>query len=169
VGEFTVRVADRPGDLGWMVMAHGELYAAEYGWDTTFEAHVARLVADFATAHDPSRERAWIAELDGRRLGCVACTATDQPDTAQLRILLLHPDARGQRLGVRLVDTCLAFARAAGYRRVRLWTTNVLTAARSIYVAAGFRLVEQTPQQWAGARVIGEDYELDLAPPGGPG
>jgi GNAT superfamily N-acetyltransferase len=163
MGEIRVRAADQPGDLGWMVMAHGELYAAEFGWDASFEAHVARLVADFAAGHDPDRERAWIADLDGRRMGCIACTASADPDTAQLRILLLHPDARGQRLGVRLVSTCIDFARAAGYRRMRLWTTNVLTTARSIYVAAGFRLVAEQPQRFAGTYLIGEDYQLDLA------
>jgi GNAT superfamily N-acetyltransferase len=163
VGELRIRTADRPGDLGWIVLAHGELYAAEHGWDTTFEAHVARTVAGLGEITDPGRERAWIAELDGRRVGCVACAATAEPDVAQLRVLLLHPDARGQRLGVRLVHTCLDFARAAGYRRMRLWTTDVLEVARSIYVDAGFRLVKETPQRWCGAELIGMDYEIQLA------
>lgn len=162
MGELRIRTADQPGDLGWVVMAHGELYAAEYGWDRTFEGHVARLVAGLAEIADPDRERAWVAELDDRRVGSIACTAGDEPDVAQLRVLLLHPDARGQRLGVRLVDTCLEFARSAGYRRIRLWTTDVLHAARSIYVTAGFRLVKETPQRWCGADLVCLDYEMNL-------
>src|SRR5262245_51781074 len=131
MGEIRIRTGDQPGDLGWVAMAHGELYAAEYGWDATFEAHVAGLVAGMAEL-DPARERVWIADLDGRRVGCIACTAGPDPDTALLRVLLLHPDARGQGLGTRLVQTCLAFARGAGYRRIDLWTVDVLAAARAI-------------------------------------
>lgn len=108
--EILIRPLDRPGDLGWVVMAHGELYAAEFGWDTSFEALVARIVADYAAGHDPAREAAWIAELNGERVGCVFCVAADDR-TAQLRILLVDPAARGRRLGGRLVDECLAFAR----------------------------------------------------------
>ena len=97
-------------------MAHGEVYAREFGWDTSFEALVARIVADYAAGHDPSREAAWIAELDGRRVGCIFCVADpDHEDTAKLRILLVHPDGRGHDLGRRLVDECLEFARRAGY------------------------------------------------------
>ena len=160
---MTIRSLGRPGDLGWVVMAHGELYASEYGWDTGFEALVARIVADYAAAHDPGREAAWIAELDGRRVGCVFCVADhDDPGTAKLRILLVHPDARGHGLGGRLVDTCLAFARAAGYARMRLWTNDPLVAARRIYLARGFRLTEEEPHHSFGADLVGQTYELAL-------
>lgn len=164
MGDVRIRQLGQPGDLGWVVLAHGELYAAEFGWDSSFEALVARIVADFAAGHDPARERAWIAELDGRRIGCVFCVAGDQAGTAQLRILLVHPDARGHGVGTRLVDACIAFARETGYARMRLWTNDVLTAARHIYLAAGFRLVGQEPHHSFGADLVGQDYELDLAP-----
>ena len=162
MADVQIKPLGRPGDLGWVVQAHGELYAAEFGWDSTFEALVARIVADFAAQHDPVRERAWIADLDGRRVGCVFCVAGDEPGTAKLRILLVHPDARGHGVGRRLVDTCLEFAREAGYDRVRLWTNDVLAAARSIYVAAGFRLVTEAPHHSFGVDLVGQDYALDL-------
>jgi GNAT superfamily N-acetyltransferase len=158
-----IRRLGQPGDLGWVVMAHGEVYAAEFGWDTTFEALVARIVADFAGEHDPTREAAWIAELDGRRVGCVFCVAADDT-TAQLRILLVHPDARGHGLGRRLTALCVDFARAAGYERMRLWTNDPLVAARSIYLAAGFRLVQEERHTSFGADLVGQVYELDLRP-----
>jgi GNAT superfamily N-acetyltransferase len=157
-----IRTLGRPGDLGWVVAAHGELYAEEFGWDTSFEALVARIVADFAAKQDPAREQAWIAELDGRRVGCVFCVQGDEPGTAKLRILLVHPDARGHGLGTRLVDTCTAFAREAGYERMRLWTNDVLAAARHIYLAKGFRLVAEARHHSFGADLVGQDYELDL-------
>src|SRR5262249_18557109 len=128
-----IRPIGQPGDLGWVVLAHGEIYAAEFGWDTTFEALVARIVADYAGNHDPAREAAWIAEQDGRGVGCVFCVAADQAP-AQLRILLVPPSARGQRLGGRLVDECITFARQAGYQRMRLWTNHPLAAARQVYL-----------------------------------
>jgi GNAT superfamily N-acetyltransferase len=161
--QLTIRRLGRPGDLGWVVMAHGEVYAAEFGWDDTFEALVARIVADFAGVHDPDREAAWIAELDGRRVGCVFCVAADV-QTAQLRILLVHPDARGRRLGAGLTEECIRFAREAGYARMRLWTNHPLSAAREIYLSAGFRLVAEEPHTRFGADLIGQIYELDLTP-----
>jgi GNAT superfamily N-acetyltransferase len=136
----------------------------EFGWDTSFEALVSEIVADFALAHDERCERGWIAELDGRRVGCVLCVAGDEPGTAQLRVLLVHPDARGNGLGARLVDTCVAFARDAGYRRVRLWTNDVLTTARHIYLAAGFHMVTEKPNHSFGVDVVEQDYELELCP-----
>jgi GNAT superfamily N-acetyltransferase len=156
-----LRPLDRPGDLGWVVMAHGELYAAEFGWDTTFEALVARIVADWANDHDSEREAAWIAELDGERAGCVFCVAADDR-TAQLRILLVDPRARGLGLGTRLTRTCVDFARAAGYERMRLWTNHPLAAARRIYLAEGFRLVEEEPHTSFGAELVGQVYERPL-------
>jgi GNAT superfamily N-acetyltransferase len=161
--QAVVRELGRPGDLGWMVMAHGELYDREYGWDVSFEEMVAGIVGRFATERDPDRERAWVAELDGARVGCVACTATDDPTTAQLRILLVDPSARGHGLGARLVDECLRFARAAGYQRMTLWTTDVLNSARRIYEAAGFVLVEESPHHSFGPDLVGQNWEVEIA------
>jgi GNAT superfamily N-acetyltransferase len=156
-----IRALGHPGDLGWVVMAHGETYAKEFGWDTSFEALVARIVADFAGQQDPRREAAWIAELDGRRVGCVFCVAADAT-TAQLRILLVDPCARGHHLGGQLVDECISFARQAGYERMKLWTNHPLSAARRIYLARGFRLVAEEPHKSYGAELVGQTYELDL-------
>jgi GNAT superfamily N-acetyltransferase len=131
----TIRPLDQPGDLGWVVMSHGEVYAEEFGWDMSFEALVADIVARYAAHHDPAREAAWIAELSGRRMGCVFCVADpDQTGTALLRILLVHPDGRGHDLGRRLIASCLEFAHASGYERMRLWTNHPLAAARHLYL-----------------------------------
>jgi GNAT superfamily N-acetyltransferase len=157
----TLRPLDQPGDLGWVVLAHGELYAREFGWDTSFEALVARIVADWAEHRDPVREAAWLAEEDGERIGCVFCVREDDA-TARLRILLVDPKARGQGLGSRLVETCLQFARDAGYRRMVLWTNHPLVAARSIYLAAGFRLVAEEPHHSYGVDLVGQTYERQL-------
>jgi GNAT superfamily N-acetyltransferase len=157
----TIRSLDRPGDLGWVVRAHGELYAREFGWDASFEALVARIVADYAADHDDHREAAWIAELGDERVGCVFCVAEDG-ETARLRILLVDPVARGRGLGERLVRTCVAFARAAGYRRMVLWTNDPLVAARRIYLKAGFRLTAEQPHHSYGVDLIGQTYELAL-------
>jgi GNAT superfamily N-acetyltransferase len=159
--EATIRPLGRPGDLGWVVMAHGELYAAELGWGSDFEALVARIVADFADGPDPIRQAAWIAEVDSRRLGCVFCVPTDEA-TAQLRTLLVHPDGRGRGLGTRLTAECIRFARSADYRRLRLWTTELQVAARAIYLAAGFVLIQEEPHPGFGTKVLGQTYELDL-------
>lgn len=167
----TVRRIGTPGDLGWVVSAHGESYAREYGWNPSFEALVARIVADFAERHDPRTEAAWIAEVDGRRVGCVFCVDASRapsPDvgpgaTAVLRLLLVHPDGRGQGLGGRLVDTCLAFARDAGYGRMRLWTNHPLVHAARIYRSRGFRLVHEAPHRSFGADLVGQTYEVDLS------
>lgn len=156
-----IRPLDRPGDLGWVLMAHGEVYTAEYGWNAAFEAHVARLVADYSAGHDADREAAWIAEVDGTRAGCVLCV--DGGDgTAVLRVLLVDPAARGHGLGKRLVGTCVEFAIAAGYREMRLWTTDVLEAAQRIYLEAGFRLVAEEPHHSFGKALVGRTYVLSL-------
>jgi GNAT superfamily N-acetyltransferase len=160
--DICIRPLGEPGDLGWVVMAHGEVYAAEFGWDTGFEALVAHIVADYAAAHDPAREAAWIAEVGGRRAGCVFCVAGDDPATAKLRILLVHPDGRGHGLGGRLVDEALAFARAAGYERLRLWTNHPLVAARHIYLSRGFELVAEEPHHSFGVDLVGQTYERAL-------
>ena len=159
---MNIRPVGAPGDLGWVVQAHGEQYAREFGWDTSFEALVARIVADWADEHDDAREQAWVAELDGRRVGCVFCVAGAERDTAVLRILLVVPAARGRRVGTRLVQTCLSFARTAGYRRMTLWTNHPLVAARAIYLAAGFTLVGEQAHHSFGADLIGQTYALEL-------
>jgi DNA-binding MarR family transcriptional regulator/GNAT superfamily N-acetyltransferase len=151
-----------PGDLGWVVERHGARYAAEYGWGVDFEALAARLVADFGSRRDAQREAAWIAELDGERVGCVFCTASDTPGTAQLRLLLVEPRARGAGVGTRLVDECLRFARRAGYTRIMLWTNDVLLAARRIYQRAGFRLDRSEPHTMFGSGLTGEYWSRDL-------
>jgi GNAT superfamily N-acetyltransferase len=157
----TIRQLDNPGDLGWVVMTHGQLYSEEFGWDTTFEALVTRIVADYAGGHDPEREAAWIADVQGRRAGSVFCVARDAR-TAQLRLLLVDPAARGLGVGRHLVDRCVEFARAAGYSRMTLWTNDVLVAAIRIYLAAGFELVEEEPHHSFGVDLLGQVYELDL-------
>lgn len=153
----------RAGELGWMIASNARLYAAEYGWDASYEALVARIVADFAADHDPKRERAWVAELGGEPVGCVLCVRRDD-ETAQLRILLVEPRARGLGIGARLVDECVDFARRAGYRRLVLWTNDVLTSARRIYEAAGFTLVEEEPHHSFGHDLVGQNWELPLTP-----
>ena len=150
-----------PGDLGWVVQEHGARYAAEHGWDATFEALVARIVADFACDHDPQRERAWIAEVDGRTAGCIFCVRQDGA-TAQLRLLLVTPAARGLGLGQLLVDECLSFARASGYRELVLWTNDVLTAARHIYEKAGFQLAAEEQHHSFGQDLAGQTWRLRI-------
>ena len=153
----------RIGDIGWAIERHGRLYADEYGWNQDFEALVAKLFASFASEHDPQRERCWIAELDGERIGCVFVVRNqDQGDTAQVRCLLVDPRARGLGVGRRLVDTCLDFARAAGYARMRLWTNDILSSARKIYENCGFRLIEQYPHHSFGHDLVGQVWEREL-------
>ena len=163
---IAIRRLGEPGDLGWVVMAHGETYSQEFGWDTGFEALVARIVADYASDLEPERERAWIAELDGRRVGCVFCVRDEAPATAKLRILLVAPDGRGRGLGAGLVQTAVEFAAAAGYERIQLWTNHPLTAARRIYLAQGFRLIAEEPHHSFGVDLTGQTYELELVPAG---
>ena len=167
-GDVVIRELGQPGDLGWVVMAHGEVYAAEFGWDTSFEALVARIVADFAAAAGQAGSAAWIAEADGQRAGCVFCVPAEAgPDgepAAQLRILLVHPSARGRGAGDRLVTACMEFARSAGYTRMRLWTNDVLAAARVVYLRHGFTLTEQDPHHSFGADLVGQVYEARLTP-----
>ena len=151
----------RPGDMGWVVQSHGAQYAGEYGFDSSFEALVAEIAAKFLRSFDASRERCWIAELDGAPVGSVFLVRQDD-EVAKLRLLLVEPAGRGQGLGKRLVTECIAFARACGYRKITLWTQSILTAARKIYQDAGFVLVATEPHRSFGQNLIGETWEMKL-------
>ena len=150
-----------PGDMGWVVQQHGEIYWREYGWDSRFEALVADIAAQFLRKFQPEWEKAWIAELDGERVGSVF-VVRKSPTTAQLRMLILSPKARGLGLGGRLTDECIAFARAKGYKKMVLWTNSCLTAARGIYAQRGFQLVKTEPYEGFGQQLVGETWELKL-------
>lgn len=149
------------GDLGWVVQQHGALYAREFGWDATFEAYVVRIVAEYVETPDDGRRAAWIADAGGRRVGCILCMPLNE-DVAQLRLFVVEPSARGLGIGTRLVRECVRFARQAGYRRMTLWTYDVLAAARRVYQRAGFTLVSEQPEVRFGHELVGQRWELDL-------
>jgi DNA-binding MarR family transcriptional regulator/GNAT superfamily N-acetyltransferase len=151
----------RPGDLGWVVHRHGALYAEEHGWDERFEALVAEIVAKFVKHFDAARERCWIAEIDGERVGAVFVVKQSR-STAKLRLLIVEPGARGRGLGRRLVEECIAFARAKGYRKLVLWTQSNLAAARHLYKEFGFKLVRREPHRSFGRELVGEFWQLAL-------
>jgi DNA-binding MarR family transcriptional regulator/GNAT superfamily N-acetyltransferase len=151
----------RPGDMGWVTSANAMLYAQEYGWDISYEALVGKITAEFIEKLDPVRERCWIAEMNGERVGSVFCVAKT-PEIAKLRLLIIDPSARGLGLGKRLVEECMRFAKESGYRRMTLWTQSILTAARGIYAKAGFELVAEEPHHSFGVDLIGETWERDL-------
>ena len=150
-----------PGDMGWVVQQHGQLYAREYGWNEQFEALVAGIVAHFIQSYDAQKERCWMAELDGEIVGSVFVVKASDT-VAKLRMLIVHPKARGLGIGARLVDECIRFARRTGYQTLTLWTNSVLTAARHIYEKAGFELVASEPHHSFGHDLVGETWELPL-------
>ena len=151
----------RPGDMGWVVHAHGRIYHQEYGWDERFEALVAGIAAAFIQEFDRKRERCWIAEMDGEPVGSVFLVK-ESKTVAKLRLLIVEPKARGRGLGKGLVQECIAFAREKGYRKLVLWTQSNLSAARAIYKAAGFRLKKKEPHSSFGVKLTGEYWELAL-------
>lgn len=154
----------RPGGLGWIAERHGALYAAEYGRNTAFEGLVAGIVAAFAQDHDPRLERVRIAELDGRRAGCVMCVRDDAPATARLRLLLVQPGDRDHGLGEGLVAEVVAVAREAGYRELVPWTNDVLAAAGALCLRHGFTLVAEKPHRSYGADLVGQDWRPGPVP-----
>lgn len=157
---FVMR-SHRPGDMGWVIACHGALYAEEYGWDETFEALVAEIAAQFIRAFDAKRECCWIAERDGEPAGSVFLVK-QSARTAKLRLLIVDPKARGLGIGARLVEECVRFARAAGYKKIILWTQSILVGARRIYEKAGFRLAKTEPHTSFGHDLTGEYWELRL-------
>lgn len=150
-----------PGDLGWIIHQQGRLYAEDYGWDWTFEAFIAEIVGKFAQDFRPEKERCWVAERDGQVVGSVFVVRQDE-ETAKLRLLYVDAAARGLGLGRRLVDECLRFARDKGYKRMVLWTNDVLVSARRIYEVAGFELLEEEPHHSFGKDLVGQVWARDL-------
>jgi DNA-binding MarR family transcriptional regulator/GNAT superfamily N-acetyltransferase len=153
----------RPGDIGWMISLHGELYHREFGWNSDFERLVAVIGAEFLERFDPARERAWVAELGRERVGCAMVVSASRSE-AKLRLVLVDPRARGSGLGRRLVQEAIGFARRCGYRKLTLWTNDCLHAARAIYIAAGFELLREEPHHSFGKQLIGQYWALELAP-----
>lgn len=152
----------QPGDIGWAVQRHGEIYAREYGFDESFEALAAEIGAKFLREFDPKKERAWIAEKGGENVGCVFLIRQSD-EIAKLRMLLVDPKARGLGIGKRLVEECIRFARNRGYKKITLWTNDILVTAGHVYRALGFRLVAEERHHSFGHDLVGQTWELDLA------
>lgn len=152
----------RPGDLGQVIARQAILYADEYGWNSEYEALIARILADFDQAYDPAREAAWIADIDGRMAGSIFLVRGETPDTGRLRLLYVEPAAQGAGVGTLLVATCIARAREVGYARLDLWTNSILDAARHIYERAGFKLIDEAPHRSFGKDLIGQTWSLAL-------
>lgn len=151
----------RAGDLGWIVQRHGAVYAEEYGWNNEFEGLVAEIVGAFVRDYEPAREHCWIADKNGAPVGCIFLVREDD-DVGRLRLLFVDPGGRGQGVGRMLVDACVERAKGVGYRKLTLWTNDVLVSARRIYQAAGFRLVKEWPDHKFGKDLVGQDWDLDL-------
>lgn len=152
----------RHGDFGWIVTRHAQIYAEEYGWGDPFEGLCAQIVADFVNNYDPKLERCWIAELNGENVGCIMLVKDEEPGVARIRLLIVDPKARGLGLGARLTDECVAFARAAGYKKITLWTHSILIAARHCYEKAGFTLTSSEKRHTWGQDVVAEFWDLTL-------
>jgi DNA-binding MarR family transcriptional regulator/GNAT superfamily N-acetyltransferase len=150
-----------PGDFGWIVKRHAELYAQEYKWLAPFEGVCAQIVADYVNNHDVERERCWIAEMDGDNVGCIF-VAKDSDEVARIRLLLVDPKARGLGLGARLTEEAVRFAREAGYKKMTLWTHSVLKAARHIYQKLGFKLMRSEKHKSWGQPVVSEYWDLEF-------
>ncbi len=163
--EASVRLrAPEPGDLGWITHRQGLLYHREYGWDRTYEGLVCEILGKFIAHFDATREEAWVAERCGSIVGSVFLMRSEEPDSARLRLLYVEPGARRLGVGRTLVNTCIEHARALGYRRITLWTNDVLVAARRIYQAAGFKLIEERAHHSFGHDLVGQTWTLELIP-----
>ena len=160
--EFILRPPE-VGDLGWVIHRQAALYASEYGWDWTFEGLAAEILGGFVRTFDPAREQAWLAERHGEIVGSVFLMRGDDATTGKLRLLYVEPNARRLGIGAALVDACASRAKEIGYRRLTLWTNDILVSARRLYEAAGFRLIREEPHSSFGKRLVGQTWALNLS------